>query len=420
LLKKLIPQSRYARNVITLMTGTGLAQAIPIAITPILTRLYTPEDFGLVALYVACASVLSILATGRYEQAITLPESHKEAANLLVLSLKLCAAISLLLIIPIVVFNEWIVLKLGNSEMAPWLFLLPISVIGLGTFNAMQMWLNRCGLYKQMSLNRLQNSGYNAVINLSLGIIKLPAGQIWAASFGPLFAALTALRLAYRQDEQFFNQADWETQKRLARRYQNHPKHILPAQIIGAVAVQIPIFIMSSVYSLAVAGFFSMAYALVVIPTSLVASSIGDVYRKEISESYNKNGEFQSIYLSTIKRTSIIALPPFIIIYAVAPFLFKWVFGSAWQEAGEYAQILVVGAFFMFIFTAVDKGAVVIGATKYILAWHVVRLILMMALYIAAKYFNIEILNFLWLFVSMLTVLYVFNIAMEYKFSKKK
>jgi hypothetical protein len=107
-----------------------------------------------------------------------LPESHKEAANLLVLSLKLCAAISLLLIIPIVVFNEWIVLKVGNSEMAPWLFLLPISVIGLGTFNAMQMWLNRCGLYKQMSLNRLQNSGYNAVINLSLGIIKLPAGQI--------------------------------------------------------------------------------------------------------------------------------------------------------------------------------------------------------------------------------------------------
>ena len=75
MLKKFIPKSSYARNVITLMTGTGLAQAIPIAISPILTRLYSPEDFGTFGLYMAIVTIASVLVTGRYELAILLPKN---------------------------------------------------------------------------------------------------------------------------------------------------------------------------------------------------------------------------------------------------------------------------------------------------------------------------------------------------------
>jgi O-antigen/teichoic acid export membrane protein len=417
LLKKLIPQSLYARNVITLMTGTGLAQAIPIAITPILTRLYTPEDFGLVALFVACASVLSILATGRYELAITLPESDKEAANILVLSLKLCAAISLFLIIPIAVLNEWIALKLGNSEIAPWLYLLPISVIGLGAFNAMQMWLNRCGLYKQMSVNRLQNSGYTAAINLGLGIIKLPVGQIWAATFGPLLAALIALRRVHRQDESLFSQADWEIQKKLARRYQHHPKHILPGQLIGAIAVQIPIFIMSSVYSLAIAGFFALAYRLVVLPTSLIANAIGDVYRQRIAREYQEKGEFRRVYFKTVKTTAMIALPVCVLMYLFAPTVFSVIFGKEWVQAGEYAKILVVAVYFQMTFTPVDKGAVLVGATKYIFIWHLGRFLSFLCLYLISENLNFTEIHVLWIFVVINICLYSIEGFMGFKYA---
>ena len=389
------------------MTGTGLAQAIPIAITPILTRLYTPEDFGLVALFVSCASVLSILATGRYELAITLPKSDKEAANLLVLTLKLCAAISFFLIIPISLLNEWIAVQLGNSEIAPWLYLLPISVIGLGTYNAMQMWLNRCGMYKQMSVNRMQNSGCNAAINLGLGIIKLPAGQIWAATFGPVLAALTALWRAYKQDEQLFSQSDWETQKKVAGRYQHHPKHILPGQLIGAVAVQIPILIMSSVYSLATAGFFSLAYRLVVMPTSLIANAIGDVYRQRIAKEYQEKGEFRAVYLKTVKTTAVIALPVCILMYLFSPTVFSVVLGKEWHKAGEYAQILVVAVYFQMIFTPIDKGAVLVGATRYIFLWHLIRLMLFLTLYM----FSLDLLVYetLWYFVMVNIFLYILD-----------
>ena len=81
------------------MTGTGLAQAIPIAISPILTRIYTPEEFGVFALYMAIASILTVLVTGRYEMAILLPKKDRDAMSLVALSIALSFFISIILLI---------------------------------------------------------------------------------------------------------------------------------------------------------------------------------------------------------------------------------------------------------------------------------------------------------------------------------
>ena len=84
---KLKPKSEFSRNVLTLMTGTTIAQAIPIAISPILTRIYAPEDFGMFALYMSVASIISVIATGRYELAIMLPKKDEDAVNIVALSI---------------------------------------------------------------------------------------------------------------------------------------------------------------------------------------------------------------------------------------------------------------------------------------------------------------------------------------------
>ena len=82
MLTKLKPKSEFTRNVLTLMTGTTIAQAIPIAISPILTRLYTPKDFGVLALFVAITSIFGSIANGRYELAIMLPKKDEDAINI--------------------------------------------------------------------------------------------------------------------------------------------------------------------------------------------------------------------------------------------------------------------------------------------------------------------------------------------------
>ena len=89
MIRKLVPKSKFSKNVITLITGTALAQAVPIAITPILTRLYTPEDFGVFAVYMALSSILVVLVTGRYELAIVVPQKDEDAINIVALSVVL-------------------------------------------------------------------------------------------------------------------------------------------------------------------------------------------------------------------------------------------------------------------------------------------------------------------------------------------
>lgn len=92
-MRRLLPRSAYASNVLTLMTGTSLAQAIPIAISPILTWLYSPEEFGLFALPMAAASILAVLVAGRYELLNLLPKRDRDVMHIVALS----AALLLLL-----------------------------------------------------------------------------------------------------------------------------------------------------------------------------------------------------------------------------------------------------------------------------------------------------------------------------------
>jgi len=420
MLSKLSPKSNYARNVITLMTGTGLAQAIPIAISPILTRLYSPEEFGLAALYMSCVAVMSLIATGRYELAVTLPATDEEAANVVTFTLKLSALISILLYLPIFLFGSTVAQWLGNPSLTPWFYLLPVSVLTTTSFNVFQYWCNRQSQYRTMSVNRVQNAAFSSIFNVALGIGKTPGGMILGPAIGQAMAAVLIGRSVWSENYALLGGTSKQGELAAANRYVNHPKHIAPAQLLGTVALQIPVLMVGSVYSLAVLGFFSMAYRMVTLPSSLIAGAIGDVYRQRISAAYSEHGEFRSIFVDTLQKTTLLALPPFAIIYFISPILFEFVFGTTWRMAGEYAQILAVAAFFQFIFTPVDKGAVVVGASRYILAWHVARLLSFVFIFYAAKYLSIRIESALWLFVLINSILYSLDGLVAYKLTKNE
>ena len=77
-----ILNSEYIRNTLTLVSGNTLAQLIPLLAEPVLTRLFPPEDFGLLALFISISSLFAIVATGRYELAVMLPSKDEDAVNL--------------------------------------------------------------------------------------------------------------------------------------------------------------------------------------------------------------------------------------------------------------------------------------------------------------------------------------------------
>lgn len=415
-----IKTSHFAKNVAILFSGTAIALAIPIAVSPVLTRIYSPDEFGLLAIYSACVMVLSVIATARFELAITLPDQDSDAANLVILTLKLCTFISLLLFIPILLFGRDIAASLGHEKLTPWLYLLPLSVIATGAFSAFQFWYNRLSHYKIIAMNRVQQSLLMAVSQVGFGLGQLNGGLLIGSIFANLtFTSWVAQRL-WQTQKTLFKSATPQDQLRLARRYLSHPKYIAPSQLIGVTAQQIPLLIMSSVYSLTTAGFFSLAFRLVSLPTTLVASAIGDVYRQKIAEEYNHNGEFRSTFLKTLGATAILALLPSLILYVAAPTLFALLFGESWRIAGEYAQILIISAYVQFIFTPIDKGALVVGANRYIFIWHCARLIALTILFFYAIYQQPSIELILYLFALINITLYVVDGIVEYWLSGKQ
>ena len=151
LINKLKPKSEFNRNVLTLMTGTTIAQAIPIAISPILTRIYTPEDFGMFALYMSIASIIAIVATGRYELAIMLPKKDEDAINIVALSIIISFFVSFISLLIVFIFNTQITNILGNPEISIWLYFIPLTVLLTGIYQSFNYWSNRKKQYKRLA-----------------------------------------------------------------------------------------------------------------------------------------------------------------------------------------------------------------------------------------------------------------------------
>lgn len=88
--------SNFVKDVSILASGTIFAQILAILAAPIITRLYGPDIYGTMSLFVSITSIVSMISCLCYEYSIVLAENDKEAANMLMVSLSLVFLISLL------------------------------------------------------------------------------------------------------------------------------------------------------------------------------------------------------------------------------------------------------------------------------------------------------------------------------------
>jgi O-antigen/teichoic acid export membrane protein len=413
------PKSEFACNVLTLMTGTTIAQAIPIALSPILTRLYTPEDFGALALYMAILGVLSSAATGRYELAVMLAEKEEDANALVVLSLLIAAALGLFTLLAVAIFNEPITKLLGNAALGHWLYAVPVGLFLTGAYNTLNYWLNRHSRYTAMSQNRVLQSGITGSVSLGLGWVNCGAiGLISGNVFGQaVTTALLGNQFMANRESPPIERATLRKSIELAMRYKNHPMHLLPSQWIGAAAMQIPVFVISGAFGPSITGFFSLALRMISMPGLLIADAIGDVYRQQATVAYREAGQFRTLFLKTLTKSFKFAVLPFAVLFAIAPDLFAFVFGEPWRMAGDYSRILSIAAFFQFVFTPIDKGALVVGATRYIFLWHLARLVGLAAIGFMTIRLRWSVTSFMLSLVMVTTLLYFVEGFMNYRFS---
>jgi len=372
-LKRFFQKSEFGRNVVTLMTGTAIAQAIPIAVSPILTRLYSPSDFGVFAVYMAVTAVLSVIATGRYEQVVMLPQKDEDAANVVVLSLIVSTLFSLILLLIVVIWNSPITALLGNSEISGWLYLIPFSVLSMGAYNTFTYWLNRKKCFRAMSANRIMQGSVTASGQVFGGFWKTgPIGLIVSYVVGWIPAIYFAAR-SYNYKDYPISVSSVIAHAKL---YKNYPVFSAPGALLDCASVQAPVFFLTKGYETATVGFFSLAMRVLAAPASIISTSIGQVFFQKISALIHTDREkIPAEVLNTAKKLTVIAALIFLPFIIFGGDIFGFIFGEKWRIAGDYLIILAPALFVRFIGSPLSNIFLATGNVRLCTLWQMLYFI---------------------------------------------
>lgn len=418
MLNKLKPKSEFSRNVLTLMTGTTIAQAIPIAASPILTRIYSPEDFGVYALFIAITTIIGGIANARYELAIMIPKKDEDAINIVALGFIITCIISLLLMILIIMLNEYIAKVLENEEISFWLYLSPIAVFFIGIFNLLNYFNNRKKNYKDLRDAIILKSITLTVVQILVGFFKTGASGLVTGEILSRMISNTKLIKNIIKDKKMISKITKVKILVLGKKYANFPKIIMISSLFDNLTLQLPSMMIPKIFSFSISGYFFFASKIVNMPASLISTSIAQVYLQKITENKNNRIETFSVLMSTLKKLFLIAFPITIVGYILSPYIFPLLFGQEWVISGEIAQYLFLVFLIRFCVSPLSASFIPSMELKKAAFWQYTYFLSSISLFMLSYYLELDLKIFLMFYIVheyLLYGLYLYLIILSIK-----
>ena len=373
----ILRKGSFTANVLTLMTGTTLSQILGIVIAPVLTRLYSPEDFGILALFIAISNIFVIMASWRYEMAIMLPHDHEDAAAVFSLSAFIVIFMSFLFLVIVALFRQSIAGLLKTPEITYWLWCTPVNIFLLGLVQIFNSWQSRMKNFSKLAATRLMAAVLSAGTSIGMGIwghygaMGLIAGQL-AGSF---FSAGILGGQIFKKDSKFFgNSFSRKNIIHQARTYYRFPLIDSWAVVANYASQRVPILILNYFFNNVIVGLYFLGYRVLHLPLHFINRSLSEVFYQRYEEkrkSYGKKDFLKRI----IKILTVISFFPAVLLFVFAPLMFKIFFGAEWEVAGEYARILTPLLFFRFISSPIGSVLWSEGKNTLRLGWQCLLLI---------------------------------------------
>lgn len=343
-------KSEFLRNILTLFFGTSIAQVIPLLISPILSRMYTPDQFGQLGVLMSVIGLFSIIATFQYESAIMLPKKDKDAFNILTLAVVITIFISILSYVVTSIFNVEIADLLNSPSFSDWVFIIPFFVLLSGLFNSLNIWASRQKKFKRLAIRQVAQTTVGALTKLVLGWLKyLNSGLIWGTLLGQVTSTGVLTFITVREDKKLFKTISFSRIKKNAIEYQDFPKYTMWQGFFDLVNASGVIFIISSFYGLTVVGMYAFILGILQKPTKMIGQVVSQVFYQNASEKIANNQSIHKDTIRLVKNLALIGGVIFLPMLIFAPFIFSFVFGEKWYEAGVIAQVISPLLFVKFV-----------------------------------------------------------------------
>jgi O-antigen/teichoic acid export membrane protein len=335
-------KSLFFKNMMVVMAGTGMAQVIGFLLSPVISRLFSPSDFGVSGSFAAVAGVIMAGVTLGYDTAIMLPKDKEHAFNIFSLSILCTVIISFMCLL-------WCLIAPATANglmktQGAWpLALLVLSIMVYGINSSCQAWSVRAKAFKVISASQVIRSVSANGSRLGFGFLKGGApGLIISGILGDTLASINLVRVLLPDLAAMRGRVRWGLMKGLAKEYRDFPIYMASQNVINALSGGLPIFILAHFFGIATTGAYAFGTTIISTPMGLITGALRQVLFQKASECQHQGGSLAALYIKVTAVLFAIALVPSAILIIWAPQLFTWIFGSQWQLAGEFARSLII------------------------------------------------------------------------------
>lgn len=333
-----IVKSSGVRNFTKLLSANVVAQVIGLVVYPILTRMYAPEDFGLLNLFLSIGGVLAILSTAEYYYAIVLPKEEKDAEQVLGVGVLWLVATTVLVGLS-VVFSRPISLLFKSPNLVSYYWLMPLYVFAMGAWNLLNYWYIRHKEYNPISRYQVSQNVLSSGGKLGMGWGGvLQGGMIYSVVVAPLISLLSSWVSARKTLLPALSRISWRGVCEQACVYRNFPYFVLPRSFVNMLAGQMPILLLTPFFGGEAVGFLSLAILLGYTPIGTITRAIYQVMYQHTMEQVHEQKPIGQIFRKFILSASAIIIPVFVGLWFVLPDLTAWLLGAEWHVSGEYIR----------------------------------------------------------------------------------
>ena len=355
-----------------LVAGTGAAQVVSFAAAPVLTRLYSPVEYGLLGVFLSIIGSLGALSCLRYDQAIPLPEEKEDALQLFYICLGVASITLAACGLSVVYFPDELLSLLKAPGFAPYLWLIPLGVVTISLQRLLEFWAIRELAFRALAKSKVTQT-------LVLVCVQIVAGTMTAGAIGLMFGQLCGICAGFSllwytlwrgKPRSPISRA---SMRRIAFRYRKFPLVSTWSGLFKVASIHLPMLLIAGSFGVVAAGFYGLCQRVVGLPMALFSDSISKVFLAEAAKAKFIRGALKRLVYQTLLIQSVLGALVVTPLFLVGPYLFGFVFGDRWIEAGYYAKSLSFMYFFQLAISPLDSLFDVLEKQEYQLIRDILR-----------------------------------------------
>jgi O-antigen/teichoic acid export membrane protein len=368
-LRNFFPKTEFAKHTFTLIAGTMLAQLLPIAISPLITRLYSPGNLAVIGLYMSIVNILLALSTGSFEFSIMLPKKDEDSINLFSLVVIITFFVCSFFFIIAFFFKDQILMIFNIKPLSTWLLFVPLSVFILSINNALNYFFNRHKKYKLIAINKVNKNWGMGISQLSFGYFNLKSiGLVAGQLIGDILSTILLTINFIRNKHLAFLRAQFSIAevKKLAKEYKKFPLFTMPTVFMNNISSEILTILVAMWFSSGLTGAYYFTLRILSAPMGLIGSALSQTFFQKFTEIVNEGKQNPKPFVVKVwLGLFAIAIIPLTILFFWGEDLFVIIFGPDWREAGKIASIMAPMTLFNFISSPTSSGFIVLRKQNY-------------------------------------------------------